>query len=72
MKNKELFIKALHTLFESWGQDTPPEVIWGSNELLDWYESEYNVVLGVRFEEDWENGGGCLNYQDVINAINKN
>jgi len=66
MKNKSDFIKALSTLFYSWGSDAPAEVIWGANELLDWYEKEYNVTLGIRFEEDSEDGD---NYEDVIQAI---
>lgn len=67
MKDKELFIKSLSTLFFSWGSDTPDEVFWGANELLTWFESEYNVTLGIEFERDeqtWE-----TNYDDVIAAI---
>jgi hypothetical protein len=63
MRNKELFINALSTLFFSWGSDTPAEVFWGCNELLDWYEKEYNVTLGIRFDE--ENN----NFDEVINVI---
>jgi hypothetical protein len=61
MKEKDKFIKALGTLFHSWGSDTPPEVFWGANELLNWFEKEYGVTLGVEFEED--------NYDEVIKAI---
>jgi hypothetical protein len=65
MKNKELFISALSTLFHSWGGDTPAEAYWGCNELLDWYEAEFNVVLDIRFdEEDYES-----NFEEVIEAI---
>jgi hypothetical protein len=67
MKNKEAFINSLSTLFFSWGSDTPSEVIWGANDLLDWFESEYNVTLNIRFEESQL--CGCDNYDDVIDAI---
>jgi hypothetical protein len=63
MKRKELFISALNTLFWSWGSEAPAEVSWGCNDLLEWYEAEYNVLLNVRFEED------CQNYDKVIEAI---
>ena len=63
MKEKELFIKALTGLFNDWGMDTPPEVYWGTNDLLDWYEKEYNVLLGIRFNEEE------YNFDDVIQAI---
>ncbi len=68
MKEKEVFIKALGTLFFSWGSDTPSEVFWGANELLEWFEKEYNVQLNIRFDEDLSFNGGS-NYDDVINAI---
>lgn len=65
MKEKELFIEALSTLFQSWGGDTPPEVHWGGNKLLDWYEQEYNIALGIRFDEENDN------YDEVIETIQK-
>lgn len=65
MKEKELFIAALLTLFYSWGGEPPPEVCWGGNELLDWYEKEYDVKLGIRFKEDED---GQL-FEDVCEAI---
>jgi hypothetical protein len=65
MKQKELFISALGTLFWSWGSEPPAEVYWGANELLDWYEAEYNVILGIRFNEEEEN------YEDVIETLRK-
>lgn len=68
MKNKEKFIAALSTLFHSWGSDTPEEVLWGCNELLDWFEEEYSVKLGVRFEGA---DPGCSNYEEVEEAIRK-
>lgn len=63
MKNKELFIKALTGLFFDWGSDTPPEVFWGANDLLEWYEAEYGVSLGIRFDEE------NPNFEEVIEAI---
>ena len=66
MKNKELFLKALQTLFYSWGGDTPSEVIWGANELLEWFEKEYNVLIKERFVEDSMIGS---NYDAVIEEI---
>ena len=68
MIHKQKFIKALGTLFYSWGSEAPAEVIWGANDLLEWFESEYSVSLGQRFEEDIANN---MNYDAVINAINK-
>lgn len=57
MKRKDLFIQALDTFVSSWGGDTPPEACWGLNELIEWYEAEYDVNIGVYIgeEEDaWE------------------
>lgn len=65
MKEKEIFIKALSGLFFAWGGDTPPEVFWGCNDLLDWYEKEYGVSLNIRFNEEESN------FDDVVNAIKK-
>jgi hypothetical protein len=64
MKEKDLFIKALSTLFFYWGSEAPAEVFWGANDLLDWFEKEYNVQLGIRFDEENPD-----NYNDVIEAI---
>lgn len=47
MKRTDLFIKAIETLYNSWGSDAPPEVIWGLNDLVDWIEEEYNLCIGV-------------------------
>lgn len=52
MKNKELFFQALNTLFWSFGGEPPAEVIWGANDLLVWFETEYGVKLQNRFSED--------------------
>ena len=51
MKEKEKFIKALEGLFYYWGGDTPPEVYWGGNDLLEWFETEYSISLGAKFDE---------------------
>lgn len=61
----EGFIRALETLLHSWSSDTPPEVIWGLNELLNWYEIEYDVQL-PRFDEPLE---GDMDPDEVIEAI---
>lgn len=63
-ETEELFIKALKTLFFSWGGDTPAEAYWTANELLDYYESQNNVKLGIRFTT--ETGE---EFDDVVNAI---
>jgi len=65
MKEKEAFIKALDGLFHYWGGDTPPEVYWGANDMLDWYEKEYSVKLNIRFDEENHN------YDEVVEAIRK-
>lgn len=64
---KEMLVNSLSTLFFSWGGETPDEVFWGANELLDWYEKEFNISLGIRFERDEETFE--INYNDVINQI---
>jgi hypothetical protein len=63
MVEKELFIKALSGLFGYWGSDTPAEVFWGANDLLMWYETEYKVELGIRFNEE------SPNFDEVVEAI---
>lgn len=64
MKNKDKFLGALETLFYSWGHDTPAEAYWTANELLDWFEVEYEVKLNIRFHEE-----GNSNYDEVIAAL---
>ena len=66
MKEKKLFIKNLNTLFFSWGMDTPDEVIWGANELLDWFEKEYGVIINNRFKEMGENFDDVI--KDILNS----
>ena len=63
VNQKELLIKSLGTLFYSWGSEAPSEVFWGANELLDWYEEEFELKLGIRFDEENEN------FEEVIEAI---
>lgn len=48
MKEKELFINALETLFWS----GPAEAVWAGNDLIEWYEKEYSVTVDNRFTED--------------------
>lgn len=67
MKEKDLFINALSTLFWSWGGDPYSEVIWAGNDLLVWYEKEYNVKLNIRFDERNDENG--YDYNEVIEAI---
>ena len=64
MEHKDKFVKALSSLFFNWGSDTPPEVFWGCNDLLDWYELEFNVKLNIRFDEENPD-----KFNDVIAAI---
>lgn len=67
MKEKELFIKALNTLFWSFGSEPPAEVIWGANDLLEWVEVEYGVKLKNRFSEDLDTMGD--DFEAVIEEI---
>ena len=67
ISQKELLIKSLSTLFFSWGGDTPDEVYWGVNQLLDWFEKEFDVVLGIRFTRDDKTFAD--NYDEVIEKI---
>lgn len=72
MKEKELFIKALNGLFFYWGSDAPPEAYWAANDLLDWYEKEYDVLLNIRFEEENVYKLVFDNFDKVIEAIKNN
>jgi hypothetical protein len=65
MKEKKIFIDALNTLFFTWGGDPPPEVYWAGNDFIKWYEAEYNVNIGIQFDEQ------NPNFNDVIEAIKK-
>jgi len=66
MKNKKLFCQAINTLLWSFGSEPPAEVIWGVNELLDWYEEEYGVKLGIRLTEEEDLGKES---EEIISAI---
>ena len=61
MKNKEIFLSAIASILYSGPADAPESIIESVNELLDWYEMEYDVTLGIRFEED--------NYEEVFETI---
>lgn len=52
MKKPEFFIKALETLFWSFGSEPPAEVIWGANDMLEWMENEYQIEIKSEFKED--------------------
>lgn len=66
MKNKKLFCQAINTLLWSSSSESPAEVIWGVNELLDWYEDEYGVKLGVRLPEDEDLGEESIKLMSAI------
>ena len=38
------------TILHSWGSDTPQEVIWGLNDLLEWAKSK-GFQTTLEFEE---------------------
>ena len=67
--NKELFLKALSTLFFSWGSDAPPEAYWAANEFLDYFEAVNGVKLDVRFDEAYDGNNYQDNYEEVIEKI---
>ena len=67
MKNKELLIKTINTMFWSWGSEPQNEVLWAGNELLEWIEVEFNVKLNIRFERD--DNTNEINFDDVIDII---
>ena len=62
MKNKTEFLKFIMTLLDSWGGDTPPEVFWGLNEMLEWYSKEYNIIIPMEFDEDGENANEIIKF----------
>lgn len=63
MQKVDMFLAAIDTLFWSGGSEPMPEIIWGANDLLDWFEAEYDVKLNMRFTED------CENYKEVVAQI---
>ena len=70
MKRKREFIESIKTLLYSWGSDTPPEAIWGLNELIDWFEKEYNTKIKHRFAElDEEDDIYTEDYDLVIEEL---
>ena len=50
------FKEAINTLLYSWGGDTPEEVVWGLNELMQWVEKEYDIQLEGCFFSPFEEG----------------
>lgn len=45
----KFFLSIMH----SWGSNTPPEVIWGLNDLLDWAKGKgFQPSENVSFSED--------------------
>jgi hypothetical protein len=51
MKNLELFITALQTMFYSWGGDPAPEVYWAGSDYLIWIKKEFDIELESDFDE---------------------
>ena len=47
------------TILYSWGSDTPPEVIWGLNNLLTWAKSK-GFKTHLCFEESVQNDNETL------------
>jgi len=45
MTDAEKIKNALGTLLYSWGSDTPNEVIWGLNELVQFFSEKYDTSL---------------------------
>ena len=68
MKNIDKFFKAVNTLLYSWGSDTPPEVLWGMNEMLEWLEEEHDVLFNIRYE-CFEDGVGVENSEKVETVV---
>jgi len=69
---KELFLKALQTLFYSWGGDTPPEAYWAANEFLNYFYKVNNIKPVIFFEEPDSlppNYSNADNYDEVIEKI---
>ena len=69
VEHKEMLIKALSTLFFSWGGDTPSESFWAGNELLEWFEAQFQLQLNERFDEAAMHEGHDDNFEVVIEAI---
>lgn len=52
MEQKELFLEAFSTLLYSWGSDAPPEAIWTANDLIKWYNKEFDKKVPEFTRED--------------------
>jgi hypothetical protein len=65
MRNKKLFLDALHMLVHSWGSDTPAEALWSLNLFKEFYESETGEQLNVGEYDETEEWA-----TRVMNAIN--
>lgn len=67
MKNTELLSEALSTFFSSWGSDTPQEVYWGTNELVDFLNAEFELKLPYISMEDEDSKEKLLDTIDLLN-----
>jgi hypothetical protein len=65
MKNKEKFIEVLIDLVSVGPADAPDEVIDCANSLLDWIGEEFNISIGVRFDNDEGN------FEEVFDELEK-
>lgn len=65
IKNKKLLIKAISTLENSWGGDTPPEAYWAYSTLVKFLNYEFDIKLSVPVDE--EHGFG--DYEKEINNL---
>lgn len=62
---KQLYSTFSH-LLNDWGSDTPPEVIWSLNDLLQVLEEEYNHSFnGKQFKEDDPNNDNDLLLEEI-------
>ena len=68
MDNKKVasFGDVLSTLLYSWGGDTPPEVMWGLNELIDLINSKIKLQPKLEYLCEVETEA----YEDIDIAIN--
>lgn len=48
--DNSLEYKWLTTLLYSWGSDTPQEVIWGINEMVQWLNEKHGFELEELYE----------------------
>lgn len=66
---KELFLKALMTLFYSWGGDTPAEAIWSANDFLIYFEKVNKVTFSGKFQEIDETPNWYINNEKLLSEI---